>query len=136
MAARRASYKTVRALQPGFVAVISEVALQAVRAKIEAARNPFAAYDYAEALDALISILPPEAKADITKRLGVDVDLVVDEAMGSCESDPAAHPYINATRCLRRVKEDLDKLLRVIFDVAHRRGLFVIEREVVYGGEA
>ena len=127
--------KTIRALQPGFIAVISEVAIEALRAKIQAARNPFAAYDYAEALDALISILPPEAKQDITKRLGVDVDIVVQEAMAGCEEDPYAHPYVNTSRCLQRVKEDLDKLLRIVFDVAHRRGLFVVEREVMYGRE-
>ncbi|BAA79812.2 hypothetical protein ASQ66_gp11 [Aeropyrum pernix spindle-shaped virus 1] len=129
-------FRTVKSLQPGFIAVISEVALEAVKAKIAASRNPFAAYDYAEALDALISVLPPEAKQDITKRLGVDVDIVVEEALGSCSRDPNAHPYVNEARCLRRVKEDLDKLLRVVFDVAHRRGLFVVEREVLYGGEA
>ena len=127
--------RMVRALQPGFIAVISEVALQALRAKIQASRDPFAAYDYAEALDALISILPPEAKQDITNRLKVDVDTVVQEALESCEEDPHAHPYVNATRCLRQVKEDLDKLLRVIFDVAHRRGLFVVEKEVMYSRE-
>ena len=128
-------FRTVRALQPGFIAVISEVALQALRAKIQASRDPFAAYDYAEALDALISILPPEAKQDVTKRLGVDVDIVVQEAMAGCEDDPHTHPYINSTRCLRRVKEDLDKLLRVVFDIAHRRGLFVVEREVLASRE-
>ena len=128
--------KEVRALQPGYIAVISEVALQALRAKIEAARNPFAAYEYAEALDALISILPPEAKQDITKRLGIDVDVVVQEALQSCERDEFAHPYVNEARCMRRVKEDLDKLLRVVFDVAHRRGLFVIEKEVTMSREA
>lgn len=121
---------TVKALQPGFIAVVSEVALQALKAKIQASRNPFAAYDYAEALDALISILPPDAKAEITKRLRVDVDVVVREALDSCDDDPQAHPYVNASRCLRRMKEDLDKLLRVVFDVAHRKGLFVIEKEV------
>ena len=130
-----ARFKTVRALQPGFIAVVSEVALQALKAKIEAARNVFAAYDYAEALDALISILPPEAKQDITKRLGIDVDTVVSEALESCEDDPHAHPYVNASRCLRQLKGDLDKLLRVVFDVAHRRGLFVVEREEMYGRE-
>ncbi len=131
----KGSLRTVRALQPGFVAVVSEVALQAVKAKIQAFRNPFAVYDYAEALDALISILPPEMKADITSRLGVDVDVVVREALGGCVEDPYAHPYVNASRCLRQVKKDLDKLLRVVFDVAHRRGLFVVEREVVYSRE-
>ncbi len=128
-------YRTVRALQPGFIAVVTETAIQAIRAKIAASRNPFAAYDYAEALDALISILPPEAKQDITRRLNVDVDVVVREALDSCEEDPQAHPYVNASRCLRRLKEDLDKLLRVVFDVAHRRGLFVVEKEVIASRE-
>jgi uncharacterized membrane-anchored protein len=39
--------RTVKALQPGFIAVLSEVALDAVKAKILAARDPFATYDYA-----------------------------------------------------------------------------------------
>lgn len=125
----------VKGLQPGYIAVVTETALQAIRAKIEASRNPFAAYDYAEALDALISILPPEAKADLTKKLGVDVDIVVQEALASCRRDPLAHPYVNESRCLRKVKEDLDKLLRVIFDVAHKRGLFVVEKEVMLSRE-
>ena len=131
----RGRHRAVRALQPGYISVVSEVALEAVKAKINASRDPFSVYDYAEALDALISILPPEAKQDIITRLGVDVDVVVEDALSSCDRDEFAHPYVNEVSCLRRVKEDLDKLLRVVFDVAHRRGLFVVEREVAVGRE-
>ena len=128
-------YRLVKALQPSYVGVVSEIALEAVRAKMSAARDPFATYDYAEAIDALVAIMPPEVKATLNRRLGVDVDTVVEEALNSCERDEYAHPYVNQARCLRVVKRDLDKLLRAVFDVAHRHGLFVVEREEVAGRE-
>ena len=136
MEARHRRIKRIRGLQPGYISVVSETALKAVNAKLEAAKDPFAVYDYAEALDALLAILPPEAKARITKTLGIDIDRVIDDALEACERDPYAHPYSNATKCLQELKRDLDKFLRIIFDVAHREGLFVIEKEVEASMEA
>lgn len=146
----RGREKTVKALQPSYISVVAQVALQALQAKILASRNPFAVYDYAEALDALIAILPPEAKQRLAYYLKLaeegegeldeetlrEVDNIVESTMARCIRDPLAHPYANATRCLRSVKIELDTLLRIVFDVAHRAGLFVVEREVELGREA
>ena len=126
----------IRGLQPGFINVIAETAMRVINAKMQSTRNIFAVWDYAEALDSLIGILPPEAKKDITDKLGVDVDIVIEEALANCRADPLAHPYVNNARCLKQVKKDLDKLFRIVFEVAHRRGLFVIEKEVFSGREA
>ena len=124
----------VRGLQPGYISVVAEAAMQAVRAKIEAARNPLLTYDYAEAIDSLLSVMPPEVKRILAKH-EIDVDNVVSSALGKCERDEFAHPYVNEVRCLREVKRDLDKLLRLVFDAAHRVGLFVVEKEVVRSSE-
>ena len=145
----RGREKTVRALQPSYVSVVAQVALQALQAKIHASRDPFMVYDYAEALDALIAILPPEAKSRLAYYLKLaeegeeldeevlrEVDNIIENTMARCTHDPLAHPYANATRCLRSVKIELDTLLRIVFDVAHRAGLFVVEREVALGREA
>ncbi len=145
----RGREKTVRALQPSYISVVAQVALQALQAKILASRNPFAVYDYAEALDALIAILPPEAKSRLAYYLKLasegeeldeevlrEVDNIVENTMSRCSQDPLVHPYVNASKCLRSVKVELDTLLRIVFDVAHRAGLFVVEREVMRGREA
>ena len=126
--------RTIRGLQPSYISVITDTALQAIRAKIAAARNPFATYMYAEALDALIAILPPEVKKDLSN-YDVDVDTVLEEARSKCRPDPDNHPYVNTVQCLRLIKRDLDKLIRIVFDLAHRRGLFLLEREVIMGSE-
>lgn len=145
----RARSSVVKALQPGYIAVVSDVALRALQAKIAAARNPFAVYDYAEALDALIAVLPPEAKNRLAHYLKIaaedeeltddelrEVDSIVENMMARCKHDEFAHPYANAVRCLRGVKGELDSLLRLVFDVAHKTGLFVVEKEVTMGREA
>ena len=145
----RGRLKVVKALQPSYIGIVAEVALKALQGKVEAARNPFAVYDYAEALDALIAILPPEAKAklayvlrlagegeDINEDVMREVDNIVENTMVKCTQDPLAHPYVNASRCLRSVKMELDALLRIVFDIAHRVGLFVVEKDEEISREA
>lgn len=131
----RERFKQVRGLQPGYISVVAETALQAIRAKIMASRVPFFTYDYAEAIDALISIMPVEIKRALTENYRIDVDAVVSEALEHCKRDPLAHPYVNEVKCLKLVKQDLDKLLRIVFDLAHEHGLFVLERVIDYGRE-
>ena len=127
--------RTIKGYQPSYISIITETALRAINAKIEASRNPLLVYDYAEAIDALVSILPVDIKRELKQKHGIDVDVVVEEALSSCRRDPYAHPYVNDVRCLREVKRDLDDLLRVVFDIAHRKGLFVVEQAIQYSSE-
>ena len=128
--------KEIRGMQSPYAGVLNQVVLTIVELKLQSARDPYATWDYAEALDAFMIILPIEVKNRIARMLGIEdlpwaTDIISDEyEKCMAERDPYTPLPASEAHCLRRARSQLDMLFRLMFNEAHRAGLFIIERSI------
>jgi len=123
--------REARGVHPVYM-VLARALDRALEAKIESARAPMASWDYAEAVDAVLFLMPTEVKSRLAEGFGGPVWAIelLGEAVDECmkERDPYEPEPAVYRRCLRSARREVDALFRLVLDAAHEYGLFVLEK--------
>ena len=134
--------RETRAIHATYV-VFTKAVEEMIEAKLESARNPWRTWDYAEAVDAIIILLPPDVKTALTMTLrqaGIEerwatelLERVYRECMA--KADPYTPAPESEARCLMEARAEVDAMAEAVIEKAHEHELFILTRDVRRGGE-